>query len=102
MAFEYSASAKNLNSLPLEVIAAELVRQGLCIAETVSPNEARFRWVGSEYRDSWPEDFELSRHERLLLLIVHSGTRQQREGLVEALGTILSRFLAEAVTFEEA
>lgn len=99
MAFEFIAPITAQN-LPFVALAERLQSEGICVTESVTAAEVRFRWPESQRRENWPEDAEFSVIENGLLLTIHSGTQQQRSQLVENVALTVSELLNESVGFE--
>lgn len=100
MAIEFIAPITAQN-LPFVALAERLQSEGICVTESVTPAEARFRWPESQRRENWPEDAELSIVENGLLLTIYTGTKRQESQLVENVALIVSELLNKPVNFEE-
>ena len=100
VAFEFIA-ATSARDIPFVALAERLQRAGICVTESATSEGARFRWPDTERRENWPEDAELSATECGLLLTIHSGAREQRSRLVEAVASIASELLEQPIAFEE-
>lgn len=87
--------------VPIEALAEELVATGLYVIESLTPEEAKFRWASSPRREHWPEDVTLCPYQGDLLLTIHSGSGHQEEQFVEVVQVAASKLLSETVTFEE-
>lgn len=101
MAFEFIAPIAS-HDPPFIVLADRLQSEGICVTDSVTSTEARFRWPGSKDREGWSSDAELSMTEKGVLLTIHSGNKQQRSQLVKSVALMMAQLLGEPIDFEEA
>jgi len=91
MGSEYRFTVTAPNELSLGYLGTALQRLG-CYVQLQSPaHELSLAYADEPRRADWPEDIVVELDDKRLDVVVHSGTKQQREKFIADLSDVLNR-----------
>ncbi len=95
MGFEYRAALALLPARGAGLLDSLAAQKGWAVVSRAEGAIA-LRFADRPARKDWPQDFDLALDAKGVVLVIHSGTRQEREQIVSRVAALLTTLSPEA------